>query len=62
MDLNYLLGRHQFSLHRAGAAATPEARHAHRTFATGYAGRIRALQSAMGADARLADAQSGETL
>ena len=55
MDLNYLLGRHQQSLHRAGAAASPEARHAHRGLATGYAGRIRAYQRDIGARALLAE-------
>ena len=55
MDLNYLLGRHQLSLHRAGAAISPEARHAHRGLAVGYAGRIRSFQRAVGADALLAD-------
>ena len=56
MDLNYLLGRHQLSVHRAGAAASPEARLAHRGLAVGYAGRIRAFQSDLGAVARLSDA------
>ena len=56
MDLNYILGRHQLSVHRARAAATPEARHAHHGLATGYAGRIRSYQRAIGAQAQLADA------
>ena len=56
MDLNYLLRRHQLSVHSAGAAATPEARHAHRGLASGYALRIRAFQRDVGAGAVLADA------
>ncbi len=54
MDLNYLLGRHQQSLHRAGAATTAEARHSHRGLAAAYAGRIRAFQINAGAGAKLA--------
>ena len=55
MDLNYLLGRHQFSLHRSAAARSPEARHAHQGLAVAYAARIRSLQDALGATARLGD-------
>ena len=55
MDLNYLLTRHQISLHRSVAAPTREARHAHRGLADGYAQRIRAHQVGSGATARLAD-------
>lgn len=55
MDLNYLLGRHQLSVHRAGAAASPEARYAHRGLAAAYAGRIRAFQRDIGARALLAE-------
>lgn len=49
MDLNYLLSRHQISLVRADAAASPEARYAHRNLAKGYAERIRELQEGLGA-------------
>ena len=56
MDLNYLLGRHQLSVHRASAAASPEARRAHRGLAVGYADHIRAFQRRLGAQAHLADA------
>lgn len=55
MDLNYLLSRHQRSVHRATTAASVEARHAHRGLAFGYAKRIRALQASLGASAILAD-------
>ncbi len=55
MDLNYLLSRHQRSVHRATTAASVEARHAHRGLASGYAKRIRALQASLGAPAILAD-------
>jgi hypothetical protein len=55
MDLNYLLSRHQLSMHRAGSASSPEARHAHRGLAAGYAGRIRTLQTHLGARAILAE-------
>lgn len=51
MDLNYLLARHQTSLMRADAAASPEARYAHRNLAKGYADRIRKLRDDLGADA-----------
>jgi hypothetical protein len=54
MDLNYLLGRHQQSLHRAGSAASAEARFAHRGMAAAYADRIRAFQRDIGAFAVLA--------
>ena len=56
MDLNYLLGRHQQSLHRSGAAATPEARRAHRGLAAGYAVTIRDFQRRVGALASLSTA------
>lgn len=49
MDLNHLLHRHQISLMRASAAASPEARHAHRGLAKGYAARIRTLSLDLGA-------------
>lgn len=55
MDLNYLLSRHQFSIHRADTAVSPEARHAHRGMAQGYAGMIQALQLTLGARAVLID-------
>lgn len=48
MDLNELFFRHQISLARAAAAASVEARYAHRELANGYARRIEAAQ----ADAR----------
>jgi hypothetical protein len=48
MDLNYLLSRQQISLMRADAAASPEARVAHRSLARGYADRIRTVQVALG--------------
>lgn len=53
MDLNYLLGRHQQSLHRSSAAASPEARRAHRGLTAGYAETIRAFQQRVGASAAL---------
>ncbi len=56
MDLNYLLGRHQQSLHRSHAAASPEARRAHRGLTAGYAQTIRAFQQRVGAAATLATA------
>lgn len=37
MDVNYLLAREQISLIRATQSPTPEARHAHRGLARGYA-------------------------
>ena len=45
MDLNHLLYRQQVSLMRADAAASSEARHAHRGLARGYADRVRLLQA-----------------
>lgn len=54
MDLAYLLGRHQISLHRASVAATPEARLAHRGLAAGYAGRLRNCQLDLHAGSALA--------
>jgi len=48
MDLNYLLSRHQISLMRADAAASREARAAHRGLARCYADRIRTLRPALG--------------
>lgn len=54
MDLNHLLARHQISLMRARAAASPEARHAHAGLTRGYATRIAALQSRSGATSPLA--------
>jgi hypothetical protein len=44
LDLNHLLFRHQVSLMRADAAASPEARHSHRGLAAGYAARVLVLQ------------------
>ncbi len=55
MDLNYLLSRHQISIHRATASSSREARVAHRGLADGYARRIRAHNHVSGATARLAD-------
>ena len=55
MDLNYLLSRHQLSVHRGNAAASREARQAHRGLAAGYARRIRSFQRDVGAGASLAD-------
>ena len=55
MDLNYLLSRHQISLHLSGIAASREARHAHRGLANGYAARIGAHRAGTGASARLAN-------
>ena len=49
MDLNHLLHRHQISLMRATAAASPEARSAHRGLVKGYAARIRSLSQRLGA-------------
>ena len=40
MDLNYLLHRHQITLMQADAAASIEARCAHRGRAIGYAAEI----------------------
>ncbi len=54
MDLNYLFSRHQTSLMRAGSAATPEARFAHRRFAALYAERIDERQRALGGTFALA--------
>ncbi|MGK6356221.1 hypothetical protein ACMGDH_13475 [Sphingomonas sp. DT-207] len=48
MDLNYLLSRQQISLMRADAAASPEARVAHRSLAQCYADRIRTVQAGIG--------------
>lgn len=48
MDLNYLLSRQQISLMRADAAASPEARVAHRSLARCYADRIRTVQATLG--------------
>ncbi len=53
MDTNYLLGRHQHSLHRAENAGSPEARLAHAGLARGYAERLRTLQDANGGTAFL---------
>ncbi len=50
MDLNQLLYRHQISLMRADAAASPEARRSHLGLADGYADRITELQRAHGAE------------
>lgn len=55
MDLNYLLSRHQVSVHKASMASSPEARHAHKGLMSGYANRIRALQLTLGARALLAE-------
>jgi hypothetical protein len=54
MDLNYLFSRHQISLMRAAGAASAEARHAHRGFASHYAARIDKLQQTSGATFALA--------
>jgi hypothetical protein len=51
MGLNYLLHRHQVSLMRADAAATTEARQAHRELASAYAERVDAEGRAAGATA-----------
>lgn len=51
MDLNELFFRHQISIVRAGSAATPEARYAHRGLAKGYADRIETMQASSGATA-----------
>ena len=53
MDLNYFLARHQVSLICADAAANVEARLAHLGLAATYANRIRDMQEALGAAARL---------
>jgi hypothetical protein len=50
MDLNHLLYRQQVSLTRAASATSPEARHAHRGLARGYADRIRDLRAGLGLD------------
>lgn len=55
VDLNYILGRHQFALAASSTAASAEARLTHRAFALGYAERIRAFQRKTGANARLVD-------
>ena len=49
MSLNFLLHRHQISLMREAASASPEARVAHRGLAAGYARRIRDLCADAGA-------------
>lgn len=55
MDLNYLFHRHQTSLMRADAAASIEARAAHRALAGGYSARIATLQRASGAIAPMGE-------
>ncbi len=45
MDLNYLYYRHQLSLMKADAAATPSVRAVHLGFARGYAARIAGKRS-----------------
>ena len=48
MNLNELFHRHQVSVMRAAAAASPEARLAHRGLAAGYAALIADLQRNLG--------------
>lgn len=45
MALNYLLHRHQVSLMKADAAASPQARATHRGLASGYAERIGTMRT-----------------
>ena len=53
MALNYLLARHQLSVVAGRTAASPEARIVHKALARAYAGRVQALQRALGATAVL---------
>ena len=54
VDLNYLLSRHQISVMRGDAAASPEAGYAHKALAKLYAARINDLQQSSGAEMALA--------
>ncbi len=56
MDLNYLLYRHQVSLMRAEAAVCSCSRRSHRDLARGYAERIGAIRSSLGADSVMSPA------
>lgn len=50
MDINRLLSQHQIALMQADAAASREARVAHRSRAQCYADRVHEIQIGLGAD------------